>query len=178
MPEEEPVELKFRLYDGSDIGPLQFSPALTVAMVKERLVAECLRVRDKKITPKAANEIKLISAGKILENSKTVGQCGMPFDDLPRGIMTMHVVVQPSIAKARTEKKVDDPRERGICSCSILGEKSVLSSLSRLVQSLIIARMLTTNMILSTPFRVFLRSYWFKIEPPSCKCWALPNKSN
>lgn len=40
MPEEELVELKFRLYDGSDIGPFRYSPASTVAMLKERIVAE------------------------------------------------------------------------------------------------------------------------------------------
>ncbi|GAB4847343.1 Membrane-anchored ubiquitin-fold protein 3 [Ancistrocladus abbreviatus] len=118
MPEEELVELKFRLYDGSDIGPLQFSPASTVTMVKERLVAEW--PNDKKIAPKAANDIKLISSGKILENSKTVGQCSMPIGELPGGVITMHVVVQPSIAKAKTGKKVDDAQKKGICSCSIL----------------------------------------------------------
>lgn len=59
---------------------------------------------DKKIVPKAANDIKLINAGKILENSKTVGQCKVPFGDLPKGVITMHVVVQPSLAKAKTGK--------------------------------------------------------------------------
>lgn len=40
MPEEDLVELKFRLYDGSDIGPFRYSPASTVSMLKERIVAE------------------------------------------------------------------------------------------------------------------------------------------
>ena len=40
MPEEDLVELKFRLYDGSDIGPFRYSPASTVAMLKERIVTE------------------------------------------------------------------------------------------------------------------------------------------
>lgn len=40
MPEEDSVELKFRLYDGSDIGPFRYSPASTVAMLKERIVTE------------------------------------------------------------------------------------------------------------------------------------------
>lgn len=59
-------------------------------------------VLDKKIAPKGANDIKLINAGKILENNKTVGQCRAPFGELPRGIITMHVVVQPSVTKAKT----------------------------------------------------------------------------
>ncbi|XP_028771349.1 membrane-anchored ubiquitin-fold protein 4 isoform X1 [Neltuma alba] len=118
MPEEDLVELKFRLYDGSDIGPFRYSPASTVAMLKERIVAEW--PKDKKIVPKAANDVKLINAGKILENNKTVGQCKVPFGDLPRGVITMHVVVQPSLAKAKTEKKVDEAPKKPICSCSIM----------------------------------------------------------
>lgn len=37
--EEEVVELKFRLYDGSDIGPFTYSPASTVATLKDRILA-------------------------------------------------------------------------------------------------------------------------------------------
>lgn len=59
-------------------------------------------ISDKKIVPKGANDIKLINAGKILENNKTVGQCRVPFGELPGGVITMHVVVQPSLAKAKT----------------------------------------------------------------------------
>ncbi|XWS30531.1 hypothetical protein CRYUN_Cryun24cG0125800 [Craigia yunnanensis] len=100
MPEEDLVELKFRLYDGSDIGPFRYSPASTVAMLKERIVAEW--PKDKKIAPKGANDIKLINAGTILENSKTVGQCRVPFGDLPKAVIIMHVVVQPSVTKMKT----------------------------------------------------------------------------
>lgn len=57
---------------------------------------------DKKIVPKAANDVKLISAGKILENSKTVAQTRTPFGELPGGTITMHVVVQPSLPKTKT----------------------------------------------------------------------------
>lgn len=59
-------------------------------------------VSDKKIAPKAAHDVKLISAGKILENNRTVGQCKMPVGELPNGVIIMHVVVQPSLAKAKT----------------------------------------------------------------------------
>lgn len=40
MPEEDLVELKFRLYDGTDIGPIRYSSTSTVAMVKERIISE------------------------------------------------------------------------------------------------------------------------------------------
>lgn len=56
----------------------------------------------KTIAPKAANEIKLISSGKVLENNKTVGQCKSPFGDVAGGCLIMHVVVQPSLAKIKT----------------------------------------------------------------------------
>ncbi|KNA03817.1 hypothetical protein SOVF_205510 isoform B [Spinacia oleracea] len=131
MPEEDLVEVKFRLYDGSDIGPFRYSPASTVANLKERIVADWPKdcsgnahwfraVEYKKVTPKVANDVKIINAGKILENSKTVGQCRMPFGELQKGVITMHVVVQPSVAKAKTEKKIDESERKSICSCSIL----------------------------------------------------------
>lgn len=40
MPEEDLVELKFRLYDGSDVGPFHYSPTATVSMLKERILSE------------------------------------------------------------------------------------------------------------------------------------------
>ncbi|KAL3644060.1 Membrane-anchored ubiquitin-fold protein 3 [Castilleja foliolosa] len=102
MPEEDFVEVRFRLYDGTDIGPFRYSPNSTVAMLKERVVTEW--PKDKKIVPKAANDVKLISGGKILENNKTVGQCKTPFGELQNGVVTMHAVVQPSIVKTKTEE--------------------------------------------------------------------------
>lgn len=61
---------------------------------------------DKKLVPKTANDIKLINAGKILENNKTVGQCRTPLGELPKGTITMHVVVQPPITTAKTGNSV------------------------------------------------------------------------
>ncbi|CAL9138766.1 unnamed protein product, partial [Musa hybrid cultivar] len=120
MPEEDLVELKFRLYDGSDIGPIRYSSSSTIAMLKERIISEWPRGRSsrflfeffslvdrqvkthKKIVPKVANDVKLISAGKILENSKTIAQCRSPFGEPPADGITMHVVVQPSLTKTKT----------------------------------------------------------------------------
>lgn len=58
----------------------------------------------KTVLPKAANEVKLISSGKILENNKTVGQCKVPFGEIGGGVIIMHVVVQPSLAKTKAGK--------------------------------------------------------------------------
>ncbi|CAA6667848.1 unnamed protein product [Spirodela intermedia] len=118
MPEDDLVELKFRLYDGTDIGPIRYPAASTVAMLKERILSEW--PRDEKITPKAASDLRLISGGRILENHKTITQCQMPFGELPGGAMTMHVVVQPSVTSAKTEKRVKEQPRKASCSCCIL----------------------------------------------------------
>lgn len=34
------MDIKFRLYDGSDIGPFRYSSASTVDMLKQRIVAD------------------------------------------------------------------------------------------------------------------------------------------
>ncbi|BAS88984.1 Os04g0393300 [Oryza sativa Japonica Group] len=97
---DEEVEVKFRLFDGSDIGPLRCNAvATTVAALKDRVVADW--PKDKTIVPKTANDVKLISGGKILENDKNIAQCRAPFGDLPSTAITMHVVVQPSSAKSK-----------------------------------------------------------------------------
>lgn len=40
MAEEDLVELKFRLADGTDIGPTKYSSATTVASLKEKILAQ------------------------------------------------------------------------------------------------------------------------------------------
>jgi hypothetical protein len=41
MPEEDMVDIKFRLYDGSDIGPFRCSSSTsTVDMLKQRIVSD------------------------------------------------------------------------------------------------------------------------------------------
>ncbi|CAJ1937550.1 unnamed protein product [Sphenostylis stenocarpa] len=166
MPEEDLVDIKFRLYDGSDIGPFRYSSAATVDMLKQRIVSDwpkggpegesnlaskfvvtghssygrvglnklCIlelrlsngncdgidheewlaleqyRVemklfeKGKTVVPKSANEVKLISSGKILENNRTVGQCKVPFGEIAGSVIIMHVVVQPSLAKTKAGK--------------------------------------------------------------------------
>ncbi|GMH23458.1 hypothetical protein Nepgr_025301 [Nepenthes gracilis] len=117
MPEEDLVDIKFRLYDGSDIGPFRYSSASTIETLKERIVFEW--PKGKTVLPKVANEIKLISFGKILENDKTVGQCRAPSGELAGMAMVMHAVVQPSLAKTKTGKKMEDSGNLA-CSCCIM----------------------------------------------------------
>ncbi|KAK8644106.1 hypothetical protein V6N13_123422 [Hibiscus sabdariffa] len=94
------------------------------------LVSKCIKllvlsVIHKKTAPRGANDIKLINGGRILENNKIVGQCGVPFGDLSKAVITMHVVVQPSVTKVKTaEKVVDEPPRKNLCSFGLLLKQS------------------------------------------------------
>ncbi|KAK4393167.1 Membrane-anchored ubiquitin-fold protein 2 [Sesamum angolense] len=90
---QDQLEIKFRLTDGTDIGPRNFPVATSVATLKENIIAQW--PKEKENGPRTVKDIKLISAGRILENNRTVGECRSPFCDIPGGVTTMHVVVQP-----------------------------------------------------------------------------------
>ncbi|KAF2299352.1 hypothetical protein GH714_031670 [Hevea brasiliensis] len=91
---QDQLEIKFRLTDGSDIGPKTFAAATSVATLKESILAQW--PKEKENGPTTVKDVKLISAGKILENNRTVGECQSPLCDIPGGVTTMHVIVQPS----------------------------------------------------------------------------------
>lgn len=111
---QDQLEIKFRLTDGSDIGPKSFPAATSVATLKESILAQWPKEKDN--GPRTIKDVKLISAGKILENSRTVGECRSPLVDTPGGVTTMHVVVQAPIEK---EKELNQPRQNR-CGCVIL----------------------------------------------------------
>eukprot|EP00262_Sarcandra_glabra_P007383 TRINITY_DN20143_c0_g1_i1.p1 TRINITY_DN20143_c0_g1~~TRINITY_DN20143_c0_g1_i1.p1 ORF type:complete len:119 (-),score=11.84 TRINITY_DN20143_c0_g1_i1:232-588(-) len=115
--DDERLELKFRLFDGSDIGPSNYASSTTIATLKERIVAEW--PQDKKVIPKVLNDVKLIYSGKVLENNRTLSESRIPFGELPGGVITMHVVVQPSVARKKTDKNPDE-MSKNLCSCTIL----------------------------------------------------------
>lgn len=115
---EECVELKFRIYDGTDICHGTYASSTTVATLKQNLVAEW--PQGKTITPKSINDVKLIHAGKILENNKTLADSRITVGDLPSGVTTMHVVIQPLVAKKKTDKTKEEIQKQNSCACIIL----------------------------------------------------------
>ncbi|XVF32710.1 hypothetical protein REPUB_Repub17cG0106400 [Reevesia pubescens] len=115
---EELIELKFRIYDGTDVAHSTYTPSMTVATLKQKIVAEW--PQGKTVTPKSVNDLKLIHAGKVLENNKTLADSRITFGDLPVGVITMHVVVQPAIAKNKTEKSKEEMQKPNSCGCVIL----------------------------------------------------------
>ncbi|XP_034206750.1 membrane-anchored ubiquitin-fold protein 1-like isoform X1 [Prunus dulcis] len=113
---QDQLEIKFRLTDGSDIGPKSFPAATSVVTLKESILAQW--PKEKENGPRTVKDVKLISAGRILENNRTVGECRSPLCDVPGGVTTMHVVVQPpSLEK---EKKLMSEPKQNKCLCVIL----------------------------------------------------------
>ncbi|CAI8615042.1 unnamed protein product [Vicia faba] len=116
---EERIELKFRIYDGTDIAHETYpASTTTVGTLKQKLIAEW--PQGKTVIPKSVNDVKLIHAGKVLENTLTLADSKITFGDIP-GAIIMHVVVQPPIAKKKTEKKKKENMQKtSSCSCTIL----------------------------------------------------------
>ncbi|TXG52869.1 hypothetical protein EZV62_022038 [Acer yangbiense] len=95
MEGEDLIELKFRLADGTDIGPSKYNSATTVVSLKEKIIAQW--PKDKENGPKTVNSVQLINAGKILENHRTIAESRVPVGELPGGVITMHVVLRPTL---------------------------------------------------------------------------------
>ncbi|KAL2523055.1 Membrane-anchored ubiquitin-fold protein 2 [Forsythia ovata] len=112
---QDQMEIKFRLIDGSDIGPKFFPAATSVATLKENIIAQW--PKEKENGPRTVKDIMLISAGRILENNRTVEECRSPLYDIPGVVTTMHVVVQPP---AMEVKKPPSDSKQNKCVCIIL----------------------------------------------------------
>lgn len=59
------------------------------------MVIKMLVFAEKENGPKTVKDVKLISAGRILDNNKTVGDCRSPVSNLSVAVTTMHVLIQP-----------------------------------------------------------------------------------
>ncbi|CAD5171382.1 membrane-anchored ubiquitin-fold protein 3-like [Musa acuminata AAA Group] len=118
MAKEDLIELKFRLSDGTDIGPNKYDPSTTVASLKEFILDRW--PQDKEIAPKTINDVKLINAGKILENNRTIAESRVPVGELPGGVITMHVVVRPPVLDKNNEKQPSKAPKHNRCGCTIL----------------------------------------------------------
>lgn len=114
----EHVELKFRIYDGTDICHNSYVSSTTIAALKQKLVSEW--PQGKSVVPKSLMDLKLIHLGKVLENNKTLSESGVRDGAFAGGVITMHVVVQPVIAKKKSAKKQDDTGRLNSCGCTIL----------------------------------------------------------
>ncbi|KAL4362807.1 hypothetical protein GQ457_04G028580 [Hibiscus cannabinus] len=115
---EEFIELRFRLYDGKDIAHGTYNSSMTVSTLKQKIVAEW--PQGNTVTPKSINDLKLIHAGKVLENNTTLADCTITIGDLPDDVITMHVLVHPSKSKRKIVKSKEDMQKLNPCGCIIL----------------------------------------------------------
>ncbi|KAL4559055.1 hypothetical protein LXL04_031188 [Taraxacum kok-saghyz] len=118
MGSQELIEVKFRLADGTDIGPSKYSPTITVGSLKEIILSQL--PQDEENGPKTINDVKLINAGKILENDKTLAESRSPVSEVPGGIITMLVVVRPHMPDKNNDKLQDGFTKQSSCPCAIL----------------------------------------------------------
>ncbi|KAL6143555.1 hypothetical protein ACLB2K_054250 [Fragaria x ananassa] len=88
---QDQLEIKFRLSDGSDIGPKSFPAATSVSTLKESILAQW--PKEKENGPRTVKDVKLISAGKILENNKTVGECRSPICDESHALWFSNTII-------------------------------------------------------------------------------------
>lgn len=82
------------------------------------VLLSCL-LTDKEIVPKTVNDVKLINAGRILENSKTLAESRVPVGEVPGSVITMHVVVRPPQSN-KSEKQQSNSPKQNRCGCTIL----------------------------------------------------------
>ncbi|XP_076927840.1 membrane-anchored ubiquitin-fold protein 6-like [Bidens hawaiensis] len=118
MADEELIQVKFRLADGTDIGPGKYSSVTTVGSLKEKVISQW--PKDKENGRKTINDVKLINAGKILENDKTLAESRSPVSEIPGGVITMLVVLRPPIADKKSERLQEGSPKKSGCSCTIL----------------------------------------------------------
>ncbi|KAJ0579044.1 putative Ubiquitin-like domain superfamily, UBL3-like, ubiquitin domain-containing protein [Helianthus annuus] len=132
MAADELIEVKFRLADGTDIGPSKYSSITTVGSLKEKIIKilffQQIQFHNgpkfhesyKENGPKTINDVKLINAGKILENNKTLAESRSPVSEIPGGVITMLVVLRPPMADKNSEKSQERSARKSTCSCTIL----------------------------------------------------------
>ncbi|XP_039061814.1 membrane-anchored ubiquitin-fold protein 3-like [Hibiscus syriacus] len=112
------IELRFRLCDRKDIARGNYEPSMSVSTLKEKIVAEW--PQGNKVTPESINDLKLIHAGKVLRNNKTLACCTKKVGDFPDDVITMHVLAQPAKSKRKTANNKEELPKLNACGCIIL----------------------------------------------------------
>ncbi|CAN7089720.1 unnamed protein product [Brassica rapa subsp. narinosa] len=92
MAGEDWIELKFKFADGLKVTYVpSFQVFLSVLIDSENI-------------PKTVNDVKLINAGKILDNNRTLAESTLPVGELPGMVITMHVVLRPPTLDKKSRK--------------------------------------------------------------------------
>ncbi|CAF2271580.1 hypothetical protein HID58_014847 [Brassica napus] len=91
MAGEDWIELKFKFADGLKI-------------IKRLYCGKKIDDRNSENIPKTLNDVKLINAGKILDNNRTLAESTLPVGELPGMVITMHVVLRPPTLDKKSRK--------------------------------------------------------------------------
>jgi len=120
---ETHANIRFRMHDGNDLGPILFEKTCTVQGIKERLVTELSKegsTEGGKEPPKTVADLKLILSGQVLDNAKALTELKLPTSH-PEALVTMHLVLRPPMPPKTpgepAEDKVDSTSLR--CRCVI-----------------------------------------------------------
>ena len=118
------LRLRFRLVDGVDVGPNDYEATTTVAELKEGLLADWGRSPGaaSSQTPSATNEMRLILAGKFLDNAATLeqlrGPMGHPDSET---VVTMHLVITRPQPDSAGDGGSSDGKYAGRCArCTLM----------------------------------------------------------
>lgn len=112
--EQDQIEVKFRLTDGSDIGPISYSASTTVSSVKCIIAQWPTEKENAPRTERCQSNKRRKSIGE----SRPVSECVFPTYHASNGITTMHVVIQQPFVE-KEKKTMTDPK-LSKCLCAIL----------------------------------------------------------
>lgn len=113
---ENCVNIRFRMNDGTDLGPNLYDVSLTIQNLKEKILAEW-PTESGKDAPRSIQDLRLIHAGHIIENCKMLSEQKLAVGK-PETVVTMHLVVTPpAVPKAQdtTQKETEKQSRCGSC---------------------------------------------------------------
>lgn len=112
---DDGLSVRFRMHDGVDLGPWKYKTTASVLQLKEHAVTKW---PEDKEAPQPA-DIKLILAGKILDNNKLLSDVNVPYAPVD-GLLTVHLVVRPP-ASPKVAGEAVGPAEKKFskCGCTI-----------------------------------------------------------
>ncbi|XP_073157846.1 membrane-anchored ubiquitin-fold protein 3-like [Henckelia pumila] len=113
QPQTEPQppqtqQIRFRIFDGTDICHGVYPLSTTIDTIKERLLAEW--PQGKSSIPTSVDEIKLMHAGRYLVGGRTLGESRLRI--VPGQVVTILAIVQPPEARQRTGDSPVDVNQR------------------------------------------------------------------
>mmetsp|Transcript_13219 Transcript_13219/g.48159 ORF Transcript_13219/g.48159 Transcript_13219/m.48159 type:complete len:126 (-) Transcript_13219:453-830(-) len=117
---EGECNIRFRFGDKPDLGPFKYHLSTTVGNVKEMLLSDLNSKDNENGVTVSAKDVRLIHAGKVLEDPKTLqsyqvvglsDESGNPF------VNTMHVSIRPPAAPKTPEKR-DQGNQPSQCLCT------------------------------------------------------------